>query len=80
MNRPINNSILRDPDYSPSKASEDSLEYNSDAEEVAEPIESAVDVVCCEDGQKVVDSDEDDKLTVQQRLSPEKLDSYESDK
>jgi len=69
----------KDPDYSPSEASEDSLEYNSDAEEVTEPIESAVDVVCCEDGQKVVDSDEDDKLTVQQRLSPEKLDSYESD-
>merc|ERR1719431_1869947 len=50
----------KDPDYSPSEASEDSLEYNSDAEEVTEPIESAVDVVCCEDGQKVVDSYESD--------------------
>merc|ERR1719431_2193148 len=66
----------KDPDYSPSEASEDSLEYNSDAEEVAEPIESAVDVVY--EDRQVVDSDED--MPVQQRLSPEKLAAYESDK
>merc|ERR1712059_134098 len=32
----------KDPDYSPSEASDDSLEYDSEAEEVAEPVESAV--------------------------------------
>merc|ERR1711864_29941 len=31
-----------DPDYSPSEASDDSLEYDSEAEEVAKPVESAV--------------------------------------
>merc|ERR1712059_66015 len=32
----------KDPDYSPSEASDDSLGYDSEAEEVAEPVESAV--------------------------------------
>merc|ERR1711864_35105 len=32
----------KDPDYSPSEASDDSLEYDSEAEEIAEPVESAI--------------------------------------
>merc|ERR1711864_69787 len=32
----------KDPDYSPSEASDDSLEYDSEAEEVVEPVDSAV--------------------------------------
>merc|ERR1711864_7155 len=32
----------KDPDYSPSEASDDSLEYDSEAEEIAEPAESAI--------------------------------------